>query len=53
VNDSIATQYGVNSIPKLLIIEPYEGKAVAEIPWGSYEGDMARLKQQLNAAATW
>ena len=51
--EPVAVQYGVHSIPKILILDPYEAKVVAEIPWETYQGDMAKLRQQLNAASTW
>jgi len=51
--DPLATQYGINSIPKILIIDPKSGNIIGEIPWANYQGDLTKLKQQLNSAAKW
>lgn len=26
---------------------------IGEIPWNNYQGDLTKLKQQLNSAVTW
>ncbi|HPZ10668.1 MAG TPA: hypothetical protein PL110_21440 [Candidatus Eremiobacteraeota bacterium] len=52
-NDPIGKQYGVNSIPKIMVLNPANASAIGEIPWSTYGGDITKLKQQLKSAATW
>jgi len=52
-NDPVATQYGVQSIPKIVIMDQYNATVIGEIPWNNYQGDTGKLKQQLKSAATW
>ena len=48
--DPIATQYGINSIPKIVIIDQKSGGIIKEIPWANDQGDLGKLKQILNSA---
>ena len=52
-NDPVATQYSVNSIPKIVIMDQSSAGIIGEIPWKNYQGDLSKLKQQLKSAATW